>query len=176
MSSYVKIPCLTEIPTPLLPVSWQFQSLFRNTSVEAHVAQGASTGEQQQKRWNKIFYINTRVPPFVWSVLLYLLSEVLLHYSLCSPERARRHVNAPTHTHAPPAHTHREETKVQEKEEETRFGTSLSVFLPPHYSVFRLPPPWRGTAESAATIRERCDTLLRPLCCTTPANMQAHLK
>lgn len=65
MSSYVEIPCLTEIPTPLSPAPRQLQSLFRNTSVEAHVAQGASTGEQQQKQRNKIFYINTRVPPFV---------------------------------------------------------------------------------------------------------------
>ena len=117
----------------------------------------------------------TRVPLFVWSLLLCLLSEALLNCILCSPERVRTHVNAHMHDAAHAcAQKSEEETKQRRGGEETRFGMSLSVFYC-HFIPFWVPPPWRGNKESEATTRVWCDTLLRPLFCTTPANMQAHL-
>lgn len=56
--------------------------------------------------------------------------------------------------------------------EETRFGMSLSVFY--SYIILFCVPPLHGRKQGHWS-RVWCDTLLRPLFCTPPANMQAHL-
>lgn len=79
-----------------------------------------------------------------------------------------------THEHM---HTH---NKPKEKKQNTEKGWRNKIWdvfecvLLLHYSVLRA-PSMAGNRETGATIRVWCDTLLRPLFCTTPANMQAHL-
>lgn len=69
----------------------------------------------------------------------------------------------------------REETKYRKKKEKKPdLGMSLSVFYS-YIILFCVAPSVAGCRETEATIRVWCDTLLRPLFCTTPANMQAHL-
>lgn len=138
------------------------------------IAERASTGEQQQKRvkWNILQY--HQGSPFVWSLLLYLLSQDPHNYSMCSPERVCtckcRHARTSTCIHR----ANQRRNKIQKRREETRFGMSLSVFYS-YIILFCVPPSMAGNRETWATIRLWCDTLLRPLFCTTPANMQAHL-
>lgn len=160
------------ILTPLLPALFPFQSLLKNTSMWVQIAERASTGEQQQKRvkWNILQY--HQGSPFVWSLLLYLLSQDPHNYSMCSPERVCTCKCTHAHTSTCIHRANQRRNKIQKRREETRFGMSLSVF----YSyIILFPPPMAGNRETWATIILWCDTLLRPLFCTAPANMQAHL-
>lgn len=144
----------------------------RNKSMKVQITARASTGEQQRVKWNILHY-HQGSP-------LHLKSSALpLFHRLCAttayaPPRERTHVNV--HTHAQ-AHTYtqpgrRNKKKGKRRGEETRFGMSLSVFY--SYIILFCGPPLHGRKQGHWS-RVWCDTLLRPLFCTTPANMQAHL-
>lgn len=146
--------------------------------MRVQIAQRASTGEQQQKqvKWNILHY--HQGSPFVWSLLLYLLSEALHNYRMCSPETVCTHVNV--HTHAPAhARTHTQQknhrrNKIPKKGRRNKIWDVFECVLLQHYSVSR-PSSVAGNRQTGATIRVWCDTPVRPLSRTTPANMQAHL-
>lgn len=146
--------------------------------IQKHTYEGSNSGESEQSSnksgWNEIFYIITRVPPSS-EVFCYLLSQALHNYSMCSPESVHTckcaHARTSTCIHTA---NQRRRNKMPKRGEETRFGMSLSVFYS-YIILFCVPPSMAGNRETGATIRVWCDTLLRPLFCTTPANMQAHL-
>lgn len=109
---------------------------------------------------------SSALPPFIGSAQL---QHVLPRVCTCTHEHM--HTRAYAYTQRA-----KEETKYPKRGEETRFGMSLSVF----YSYIILfcatphSPPLHGRKQGDWS-RVWCDTLLRPLFCTTPANMQAHL-
>ncbi len=149
---------LIRILTPLLPALFPFQSLFRNTPMRVQIAERASTGEQQQKRvkWNILHY--HQGSPFVWSLLLYLLSQALHNYSMCSPESVHTckcaHARTSTCIHTT---NQRRRNKIPKRGEETRFGMSLSVFYS-YIILFCVPPPWQGTGRLEQ--QSECDVTL----------------
>lgn len=138
------------ILTPLLPALFPFQSLYRHTSMRVQIMENASTGEQQQKRgkWNILHY--HQGSPFVWSLLLYLLSQALHNYSPCSPESAHawKCALALTRTciHTAKKQKTKKKTKYRKRGEETRFGMSLSVFYS-NIILFCTPPASLGGRE-----------------------------
>lgn len=151
------------ILTPLLPALFPFQSLYRHTSMRVQIMENASTGEQQQKRgkWNILHY--HQGSPFVWSLLLYLLSQALHNYSPCSPESAHAWKCALAHAYT------RRKNKKQRKKQNTEKGEKkqdlgcLWVCFTPTLFCFALPPPprfprWQGTGRLEQ--QSECDVTL----------------
>lgn len=190
-----KYSLLIWILTPLLPTLFPLHSLFRDTAMRVQIAGKASTGEQQQKpvKWNILHYHQGSPPPHRLKSSALPSRLRLCAATACAPLRESESAHtckcASTCIHRRQSlRRNKKMQKKKKKEEETRFGMSLRVFYSyiilfcapphhhPHHSSSPLPPSSMvGNKETGATIRVWCDTLLRPLFCMTPANMQAHL-
>lgn len=86
------------------------------------------------------------------------------------------HARTSTHIHT----ATQRRNKIPKKGRRNMIWDVFDCVLLLHYSVLP-PPPHTHTPilcgrKQGDWSREWCDTLLRPLFCTTPANMQAHLK
>lgn len=95
---------------------------------------------------------------------------------MCSRESAHMHTRAYAHTSICIHTASQRRNKIPKKGRRNKIWDVFECVLLLHYSVLchPPPPPLHGRKQGDWS-RVWCDTLLRPLFCTTPANMQAHL-